>query len=300
MTATLALGTYRCRDVALAATVAVAAGVEWIDTAPNYGAGTAERALAPILAAHPRIRVSTKVGFMTREAATEALTAGILHRREAGIRHSLAPKFVRWQIHRSRSELGRRPDVVFLHNPEHASERSREARTARLLSAIGVLEEAAADGTIGGYGVATWTGFSTGRFDVGTLLSMTRTVAGERHHLRAVQLPISLVHLEPVVAAMAGGGVLRDALAAGIEVFASAPLHGGELPAMLTPEAVELVGDGLTAAQAALIVPASAPGVCRVLLSSSDPQHWSDAMSACARPPLDPSRLRRISDVFAA
>ncbi|MGW9046815.1 hypothetical protein ACWGQL_30280 [Streptomyces lydicus] len=54
MTASLALGTYRLREVAAAARRAAACpSTAWVDTAPNYLAGRAHRLLAPVLADHP-------------------------------------------------------------------------------------------------------------------------------------------------------------------------------------------------------------------------------------------------------
>ncbi|WP_327065466.1 hypothetical protein [Kitasatospora sp. NBC_01302] len=118
------------------------------------------------------------------------------------------------------------------------------------------------------------------------------------HHLRAVQLPISLVHLAPVAQALDGHGPLADAAAAGLEVFASAPLHGGEIPGMVTPELSELINPGWAPAEVALAVVASAPGVKRVLLSTRNPEHWKQAAEAVGRPPLSRDVLRRVVDVL--
>ncbi|MFH9353510.1 aldo/keto reductase [Kitasatospora sp. NPDC017646] len=296
MTARLGLGTYRCLDVAEAALMAASRGADWVDTAPNYESGRAETSLAPVLAAYPHLRVSTKVGFVPPSAKRIGVRAGALSADDAERGHCLAPDYIAWQLARSKRMLGRTPDLVFLHNPEHGCQESEI--TDRLYTAFLALEEACSQQTIRAYGVATWRGFSSGLFDVPTLLELATKAGGPQHHLRAVQLPVSLVHLAPVAQGLDGYGVLAESLKAGLEVFTSAPLHGGEIPGTVTRELSDLISSGITPAQAALAVVASAPGVKRVLLSTGNPQHWRQAADAVARPPLSPDVLRRITDVL--
>ncbi|MFC9331672.1 hypothetical protein [Kitasatospora sp. NPDC057015] len=100
--------------------------------------------------------------------------------------------------------------------------------------------------------------------------------------------------VDPIAQALDGrAGPLAQASAEGITTFGSAPLHGGELPGLMTPELVNLVGPGLTAATAALLVAASCPGLDVVLLSTSSRAHWQDALAAVASP-LDTDRLRSV------
>ena len=296
MTVRLGLGTYRCPDVSQAAAMAATHGADWVDTAPNYGGGQAEASLAPVLALYPGLRVSTKVGFVPLSAARIGLRAGALSSEDAERGHCLAPDYVAWQVARSGRMLGRCPDLVFLHNPEHGCDDGQIAD--RISAAFLALEEACREGAIGAYGVATWDGFSSGVFDVAMLLELASEAGGPQHHLRALQLPISLVHLAPVAEVLEGRGVLSDAVEAELEVFASAPLHGGQLPDMITRELSGLISPGSTAGQAALAVVASAPGVRRVLLSTGNPQHWTRATDAVGWPPLSRDSLRRITDVL--
>jgi len=285
----LALGTYRCRDIPRAAAHAVTRGATWIDTAPNYLSGEAHTKLAPILKRHPTVRISTKTGIFTRLEGEEAARKRILTHDQAATGRSLRPDFLRWQTDRSLTALGR-ADLVFVHNPP--------GRTA-LRDAFTVLEEYACDGRIGGYGVATWTGFDTRAFTVAELLELAReSTGGPEHHLKAVQFPVSLVKARPIALALAGRGPLVEADAHGLSVFASAPLHGGELTGLVTPELARLIGPGLTPAQAALHVVASTPGVTRVLLSTDDPAHWDAALHTFALEPLPGSSLRKVLDVL--
>nr|WP_123563446.1 aldo/keto reductase [Kitasatospora cineracea] len=296
MTARLGLGTYRCHDVAEAAVRAASRGADWVDTAPNYGGGRAEAALALVLAAYPDLRVSTKAGFVPPGAGRTGVRAGALSAGAAERGHCLAPDYIAWQVARSRRVLGRIPDVVFLHNPEHDCQEDEIA--GRLHSAFLALEEACNQRVINSYGVSTWRGFSSGLFDVPALLELATKAGGPQHHLRAVQLPVSLIHLGAVAQALDGHGPLVDAPAAGLEVFASAPLHGGEIPGLVTRELTDLISPGSTPAQAALAVVASTTGVGRVLLSTGNPEHWAQAADAVGRPPLSPGVLRRVVDVL--
>ncbi|MDH6124486.1 aldo/keto reductase [Kitasatospora sp. GP82] len=296
MTARLGLGTYRCLDVAEAALMAASRGADWVDTAPNYENGRAETSLALVLAAYPDLHVSTKVGFVPPGARRIGVRAGALSAEDAEHGHCLAPDYIAWQVARSKRTLGRVPDLVFLHNPEHGC---REGEIAdRLYSAFLALEEACAQHTISAYGVATWRGFSSGLFDVPSLLELATKAGGPNHSLRAIQLPVSLVHLAPLAQSLDGQGPLVDAMDTGLEVLVSAPLHGGEIPGFVTSDLAELIRPGSTPAQAALAVVASAPGVNRVLLSTGNPEHWRQAADAVGQPTLSPDALQRVIDVL--
>lgn len=302
MTARLALGTYRCRAIPEAAARAAASGAQWIDTAPNYATGRAQTLLAPALAAHPSLRVSTKAGYFTAATGAEAVNAGALTEDQAQAGHSLAPDYVRWQIARNREQLGQqRLDLVLLHNPERAHPGDRSALHHAIRDAFAVLEEAAAAGHVTGYGVATWAGLEEEAFTVGELLALAADAAGgQRHHLVAVQLPVSLVMMSPIAQALRGRGPLPAAADAGLRVMASAPLHGGELPGMVEQELADLIRPGLTPAQACVLAVASCPGVTDVLIAASSAPHWREAADAVAQPSLTAAQLREITDVLAS
>lgn len=299
MTASLALGTYRLREVATAARRAAACpGTAWVDTAPNYLAGRAHRLLAPVLADHPELQVSTKVGFPAPGAAA-AVAAGVLPPEDAKRGHSLAAGYVRWQVERNRAALGRAClDTVFLHNPEHTGDPA--VLPVVLREAFAVLEEAAAAGHLSAYGVATWSGFTEGLLTVGELDRLATEAAGSPdHRLRAVQMPVSLVEIDALELALNGRGPIGAAAERGWQVFASAPLHGGELVRAATDDLAALLRPGLSVAQACLLAAASCPGVTKVLLSASAPAHWEAALAALDQAAIPPWTLRKVCDVLA-
>ncbi|MBO0653576.1 aldo/keto reductase [Streptomyces triculaminicus] len=295
MTAALGLGTYRVRAVEQAARTACADGLVWIDTAPNYK--DAHQLLGPVISHHPRAMVATKTGFFSKAEGEAAVQAGLLTPQQVTAGHTLGPAFTRWQTDRSLAALGR-ADLVFVHNPEH-SHLDRAALHERLRALFAVLEEFATAGRIGGYGVATWSGFQHGAFTVPELLGLAKEAAGSgEHHLRAVQQPVSLVMARPIALALDGRGPLVQARAAGLITFGSSPLHGGELPALTTPELAGFMRPGASPAAACLLAAASCPSLDVVLLSASTGQHWDAAKDAIASP-LDPGQLRKVTDVLA-
>ncbi|MFE5923193.1 aldo/keto reductase [Streptomyces sp. NPDC056468] len=136
--------------------------------------GQGQSLLAPALARY-RIPVSTKVGFLTDEAAKSALSDGALTVEDVEHGHCLNTPYVHWQCARNRTELGRdHLDVVFAHNPEHTASDPCEA----LRDAFTALEAEAAAGTLTAYGVATWDGFDTGTLSIPALHQLCERRSG--------------------------------------------------------------------------------------------------------------------------
>ncbi|MFD4538320.1 aldo/keto reductase [Streptomyces bauhiniae] len=298
--APLGLGTYRVRPPAIHEAVLRAAEdpkTAWVDTAPNYLAGKAQTLLAPALTDR-MVKVSTKVGFVAKGTGTTAIVAGALSADEAAYGHCLTARFVHWQCAQNRAQLGRPSlNMVFAHNPERAAGDPNEA----LLRAFTALEEQVNAGTLDAYGVATWDGFDNGALSVTNLDRIASLAAGsEHHHLRAVQLPVSLVTVNAFTQALDNRGPIAQAAERGWEVFASAPLFGGELNELATRELTELIRPDLNVPQACLLAVASCPGVTRVLLSASVSAHWYDSRAALAEPPVPVATLRKVLDVLAS
>ncbi|MFF9346666.1 aldo/keto reductase [Streptomyces sp. NPDC014734] len=296
--AELALGTYRTYGVVAAARTAIEQGVRWIDTAPNYQYGTAEKLLFPVLERFPSVRVSTKVGLLDETRQAKASAAGVLTSSRLGKKFSLDPLYIAWQARMSWTDLGRTPDVTFIHNPE-IDEPSEKELDDRILRAFEALEECCAQGLTKSYGVATWRGLHDGSITIDRLLELAFKAGGGSNRFAAIQLPLSLIHPKPIADALENRGVLIDAQAAQVEVFASAPLHGGELLDIVTPEVARAVLPETHPLRVVLGTVAATPGVTRVLLSASTYKHWKAAYRyARALPPFDPSDLRKIVDAF--
>jgi aryl-alcohol dehydrogenase-like predicted oxidoreductase len=300
--AVLGLGTYRCRDVTAAARAAMATGVTVIDTAPVYAKGNAHDQLAALMSHHPGVQISTKVGHMTRGQAQAAQRAGLITPREAVRCHSIAPAYLRHRITANITEIGRdRLDLLYLHNPEHDAHGDRERLLEQITQAFTTFEEAAHRGDIAGYGIATWSGFASGAFTTHELIAAAQQAAGgTRTHLRAIQLPVSLIQLAALAEALHGTGPIAEAAGAGLDVWASAPLNGGELADLVTPDLAQFIKPGSSHVAAALEVVASTPGLTGALLSASTRAHWQEAFNAFQGPAIPPTHLQDICRVLRA
>ncbi|MFF8431715.1 hypothetical protein ACF07Y_42640 [Streptomyces sp. NPDC016566] len=148
--------------------------------------------------------------------------------------------------------------------------------------------------------MATWSGFTEDAFTVPLLDRLAREAAGSsEHHLRLLQLPVSLVVDTHLREALHGAGPITHAADRGWEVHASAPLHGGELLTLATPEIAALIQEGAGVAAACLAAAASCPGVEKVLLSTSRTAHWEAALAMTREPAIPPATLRTVLDVLA-
>jgi aryl-alcohol dehydrogenase-like predicted oxidoreductase len=252
-----------------AARHAIARGLNLLDTAINYRAQRSERALCVAIqeaidageVSRDELVVCTKGGYVPLDRATPAtredyqayvrrefIEPQIVQASEiVGGGHSLAPRFLRYCLAKSRQNLGLRSiDVYYVHNPEQqlGSVSSDELYT-RLESAFAVLEEAADRGEISVYGVATWNGLRTaphepGHLSLAEVLAAARRAGGAEHRLRAVQLPINLAMSEGVrVPTQVVDGrpltVLQAAAEFGLTVVGSASLMQARLASGLPP-----------------------------------------------------------------
>jgi aryl-alcohol dehydrogenase-like predicted oxidoreductase len=286
----------------------LAGGVNVIDTASNYGAGTAESVIGAALSSAFRnglrreeVVVTTKGGYLpfeVRQFDEEFVRTGRCTRSDlAPGEHCIAPAFIREQIERSRARLGLDTiDVYFLHNPEDQMPNvSRADFARRMRRAFAVLEEAAALGRIACYGVAAAEGFfgeedSPHRLD--HLLALAHEVAPGRHQFKVIQLPLSVVRREALFLenhALNGApaSVLAVAQAHGLMVMTSVSIQRGRLPRPL-PRILHATCPGASVdIQRALQFTRSAPGVHVALVGMSCRKHVDENLWLRRIPPAD-------------
>jgi aryl-alcohol dehydrogenase-like predicted oxidoreductase len=321
--ATIGLGTYlgeadAATDERYAAALRqyVALGGNLIDTASNYRFQRSERAIgtglkAAIAAGEARraeVILCTKGGYVPFDGGWPAdpegwiraayVDTGLVEPDEIVDGHCMAPGFLRHQIAQSRANLQvARIDLYYLHNPE--GQRAALGETTfleRLREAFATLEVAVAQGHIGAYGLATWNGFrarpAEGDYlSLATVLEVARDVSGDRHHLRAIQLPLNLQMLEALGRANqpSGGGLvsmLAAAAEAGVTVIASAPLLQGRVVGRLPETLRAQLGPDLTDAQRALQFARSAPGLTAVLAGMSQKAHVEENLALAGVAPM--------------
>lgn len=325
-------------------------GFNVVDTASNYRHGRSERVIGRALreqvaAGHVRrdeVLIASKAGYVYVEedgegdgekglpfaefVAERLVRPGIVRAEEiAGGVHCLAPRYLERCIERSRQRLGLDTiDVYYLHNPEsHRAHTTRDEFLRRLRLAIETLERAVADGHIGCYGVATWQALRLApdapqHQSLAELLGLAREIAGERHHLRVVQLPYNLALTEAHRAATQSlshpGGdrrvpLLDAARDLGVYVMASAPILQGQLAESLDDDltraldaATQSVNPSfrpgftqpLTHAQRALQFARSTPGVGTALIGAKRVAHVEQAAQVEALAPLPPEAVAQL------
>ena len=292
---------------AMAIRRAVSSGINVIDTAINYRSQRSERAvgaamqqiLASGAATRDQLVISSKGGYIpldktppaTREeyrsyVQREFVDQQILLADDivAG-GHSLAPRFLRYCLAKSRQNLGLRTiDIYYVHNPgQSAAGSSPEEFRARLRSAFAMLEEAAERGEINVYGCATWDELrvpadAKGHLELEMLVGIAREVAGENHRFKVVQLPVNLAMPEAVrgtTQTLNGNPAtaLEAAADLGLTVVASASLMQGQLTAGLPAALSDHFPAATTDAQRALEFVRGMPGITSALVGMKTAAH---------------------------
>ncbi len=280
---------------------ALRGGINFIDTSLNYRNQRSEHAIDTAireLSAAGELRrgdfvISTKAGYLVPNAVPTVDPKEVV-----GKIHCLSPGFLADQLERSLVNLGLDAvDIFYLHNPEMQLKSILQAElNVRFHNAFEMLEQKVSEGKIQFYGAATWEGF---RRPVGHLqgLSFTamveiaRSIAGEAHHFRFIQLPVNLSMAEAITQLNEDVNgkpmnVLEAAARFGISVVSSASLLQAHLAKNL-PDEVSAAFPGFTTdAQRALQFSRSAPGVSVSLVGMSNPAHVKENLALAAVPPL--------------
>jgi aryl-alcohol dehydrogenase-like predicted oxidoreductase len=297
---------------------AVASGINVIDTAINYRSQRSERAIGAAIqglvasgvATREELVISSKGGYIPLDRTPPAsrddyrnyvqrefVDQQILRPDEiVGGGHSLAPRFLRYCLAKSRQNLGLRTiDVYYVHNPgQSAAAMSPAELRSRLRAAFAFLEEAAERGEINVYGCATWDELrvgpdARGHLELETLVQIATELAGDSHRLRVVQLPINLAMPEAIRHATQTvngrpASVLEAASELGLTVVASASLMQGQLTKGLPPALSDHFPKARTDAQRALEFVRTVPGVTTALVGMKNSDHVDENMEVVRGP----------------
>jgi aryl-alcohol dehydrogenase-like predicted oxidoreductase len=295
---------------------AVRSGINVIDTALNYRGQRSERAVGAALrrltasgnGSRDEVVLCSKGGYipLDREAPAsrdeyrayvkrEFIDTEILLPAEiVGGGHSLAPRFIKFCLAKSRQNLGVRcVDVYYLHNPEQqATAVGRDELRARIRSAFSILEDAASRAEIGVYGCATWNAFRStpeapDHLELEELVGLARDAGGKDHHFRAVQMPINLAMPEAIriPTQTVRGKTLPAAEAAAaldLMVAGSATLMQGKLTGGLPAALVDAFPSLETDAQRAIAFARSIPGVTTALVGMKRVEHVDENLRSAA------------------
>jgi aryl-alcohol dehydrogenase-like predicted oxidoreductase len=315
--ASLGFGTYLgnpddVTDAAYGAALvdAVRLGVNVVDTASNYRAQRSERVIGQALAAlfdsgalaRDEVVVCTKGGYLPFDGSYPAdpsrwfyetyVKPGLLAPEDiVGNGHSLAPRYLLHQLERSRANLRLDAiDVYYLHNPESQLVKvGRAELLARIGRAFAALERSVADGKLGCYGIATWSGLRAapnGReyLALADVVAAAEREVGPDHHFRVVQLPVNLAMTEAVTTRNQPidgrlGSLVEAADHHGITVIASASLLQGKLAGPL-PDVLARAMTGCTSdPQRAIQFVRSTPGVTVALVGMRRREHVAENLA---------------------
>jgi aryl-alcohol dehydrogenase-like predicted oxidoreductase len=299
-------------------------GGNLIDTAINYRFQRSERAIGTALQAalvagdvsRDEVIVCSKGGYLSFDgqwpddpeqwAYDNFIATGIVVPEEIVDSHSMAPAYLRHQIAQSRKNLQLECiDLYYVHNPEGQRAALGEAAFRdRLREAFAALEVAVAQGHIAAYGTATWNGYravpeAPDYLSLQAVLEVAHDVSGERHHLRAVQLPLNFQMLEAVGKRHQPGAnglttLLEAAAEQNVAVTASASLLQSRVLNRLPDSLRAKFDPGLTDAQRALQFVRSTPGVTAALVGMSRAAHVEENLGLRQIAPMNRAAWRGI------
>jgi len=292
----------------------VLSGVNVIDTAINYRAQKAERAVGKALSElvkenkifRDQIFVSSKNGYVTNDADIQEDFMGYVMRelgkpgivKEGDITsgyHCMTTPYLSDQLDRSLKNLDLECiDLMYLHNgiEGQIKDITKEQFLENLKSVFELYEQKRDEGKIKFYGMATWECFRVMNDDPQHLLledivEMAKTIGGDDHGFKFIQLPYNLnydqallgknqfVQNKPV-------SILESAVTLGIGVFTSVPFMQGRL---LSPGVMPDFSN-LKPSLRALQFIRSSPGVLAPLVGQKSPQHVTENLAIMNIPPL--------------
>jgi aryl-alcohol dehydrogenase-like predicted oxidoreductase len=303
---------------------AVELGCNVIDSAVNYRCQRSERAigagLTDLLAKgifREEILIATKGGFIAFDGAPPKdirsyfvetfVKPGITSFADivAGC-HCMAPKYLLHQIDSSLKNLGVDCiDLYYVHNPEtQLGEIARDEFGRRLSKAFEALESAVAAGRIRMYGTATWNGYRSETrakdyLSLTEVIAIARDVAGDKHHFKAIQLPVNLAMPEALASrnqTIDGRivSVLQLATELGVTVMGSASILQAQLAGELPPIIAEVFQGLDTDAQRAIQFVRSTPGVAVALVGMKQARHVEENLRVTQLAPATQEQFAKL------
>ncbi|RZD47235.1 MAG: oxidoreductase [Thaumarchaeota archaeon] len=292
----------------------VLSGVNVIDTAINYRAQKAERAVGKAVSelvkedkiSRDQIFVSSKNGYVTNDADIQEDFMGYVMRelgkpgivKEGDITsgyHCMTTPYLSDQLDRSLKNLDLEcVDLMYLHNgiEGQIKDISKEQFLENLKSVFELYEQKRDEGKIKFYGMATWECFRVMNDNPQYLLledivKMAKKIGGDNHGFKFIQLPYNLnydqallgknqlVQNKPV-------SILESAVTLEIGVFTSVPFMQGRL---LAPDVMPDFSD-LKPSLRALQFIRSSPGVLAPLVGQKLSEHVSENLEIMNIPPM--------------
>ncbi len=303
-------------ELSEAATLSIASGaMNVIDTAINYRFQASERALGQAITDlvhqgkinREEVFICSKNGFLTPDYAVDQdfkqylmenyIEPGIINPEDVVEgSHCMSPSYLDDQLDRSLRNLGLETlDLMYLHNAAESQLPAvgRPEFYQRLMSAFTFYESAREENRIRHYGMATWSCFRSRPdneeeyMNLETVVEIARSIGGENHGFRYIQLPFNFAMLEAYrrkTQTVDGEPMtlLQAAETLGIGVFTSVPLLQGQLLGHRLPHFPGLESQ----AQFCLQFVRSTPGIICPLVGQKKQEHVRDNLHTASVPPL--------------
>jgi D-threo-aldose 1-dehydrogenase len=271
-------------DAAATVGSALEAGLTYVDTAPHYGLGLAERRLGRLLAGVPRDRfvVSTKVGRLVRPLAPgeTADPEGFADSPPARRVWDLSGDGVRRSLEESLERLGLdRVDILLLHDPD---DHEREAYEQALPALIGLRDQGVVTAIGAGMNQAEMLTRFVRDLDIDVVLVAGRYSLLDQRALAELLPTCAARGTAVVVGGVFNSGLLADPRPGATFDYAPAPPELVDRAARLA-EVCARHGTPLRAA--ALAFPFGHPAVTGVLVGARSAAEVKDAV-ACFEWPV--------------
>ncbi len=289
-------------------------GINVIDTAINYRAQKAERAVGKAISelitegkiTRDQVFVSTKNGYVTNDADIKEEFWSYVQREYAkrGIispnditsgYHCMTVPYLEDQLNRSLKNLGLEcVDLMYLHNAAEGQlqDVSKEQFMKNLKDVFEFYENSRKKGKIRYYGMATWECFRTPKdnpqyLSLYDIIQLAKQVGGEDHGFRFIQLPYNMYYdqaymLKNQQADTTDVSILDAAQTYGVGVFTSVPLMQGKL---LAPGVLPGFGNLKPSLQCLQFV-RSTPGVLAPLIGQKNSSHVQENLEIMGIQPM--------------
>lgn len=292
----------------------VMSGINVIDTAINYRAQKAERAVGRALSelisekkiSRQQVFLCTKNGYVTNDAdmqddfweyvRKEFTSKGIVKQGDISSGyHCMTVPYLSDQLDRSMKNLDVACiDLMYLHNAVegHIKDTPMPQFLENLYKVFELYEKKRNEGKIRFYGMATWECFRVSKdsqqyLSLSETVEMARQIAGEEHGFRFIQIPFNMYYDQALLKkyhVLDGKEVslLECAQKLGVGVFTSVPFMQGRL---LQPGVMPKFGDMVPPLRAMQFI-RSAPGVLAPLVGQKSPEHVAENLGITKIPPL--------------
>lgn len=300
----------------------ILSGINVIDTAINYRAQKAERAVGNAISelitenkiSRQQVFICTKNGYVTNDAdisqdfweyIQEQFTSKDIIQKgdiSSGY-HCMKVPYLSDQLERSLKNINLKCiDLMYLHNAVEGQVKdlSKSKFLDELYKVFEMYEEKRREGKIKFYGMATWECFRVPKenpqyLSLSETVKIAQQIAGDEHGFRFIQLPYNMYYDQALLKKYQtfnqnDVSILECAQRLNIGVFTSVPFMQGRL---LQPGVMPEFGNMEPNLRAMQFI-RSTPGVLAPLVGQKSPNHVAENLKITDIPPLSESEFQAL------